>query len=187
MLGLLLGLLAPAQAEIYRYVDPNGRVHFTNVPIGPGWELYFPAPKRSRRIRGYYRPRIYSSSHWDRLFEEVARQEGLSPALLKAIARVESAFDPQAVSPKGALGLMQLMPETARIVGVRDPFDPQENVKGAARFLKYLLQEFGSLEEALAAYHAGPEVVKRYGGLPPYPETRRYVRSVLKYFRAYQP
>ncbi len=177
LFAVLIGFLfltAPARADIYRYVDPSGKVYFTNVPLGSGWQLYLRTPERSKR------------SPLEPLFEEVARAEGLDPALLKAVARVESGFNPRAVSRKGALGLMQLMPETARMVRVRDPFDPRENLYGAARFLKRLLREFGDLRLALAAYHAGPEVVRRYRGLPPYPETRRYVKLVLKYYRLYR-
>ncbi len=173
---ILFALAFPVRADIYRYVDENGRVYFTNVPLGPGWKIYLRTPKRKKLHR----------RGWDSLFEEVARAEGLDPALLKAVARVESGFNPRAVSPKGALGMMQLMPETARMVGVRDPFDPRENLYGAARFLKRLLMEFGDLSLALAAYHAGPEVVRRFRGLPPYPETRRYVKLVLRYYRLYR-
>ncbi|QJA06507.1 lytic transglycosylase domain-containing protein [Thermosulfurimonas marina] len=181
-LGLILILgglglwAAPARADIYRYVDPQGRVYFTNVPLGPGWKLYLRTP----------RPRPRRATPWEALFEEVARAEGLDAALLKAVARVESGFNPRAVSPKGALGLMQLMPETAKTLGVSQPFNPRENLRAAARFLKRLLLEFGDLRLALAAYHAGPEAVRRYQGLPPFPETRRYVTRVLQYYRLYR-
>ena len=164
----------PVQADIYRYVDVSGRVYFTNVPLGSGWELYLRTPKRKISPEG------------KDLFEEVARRHGLDPALLKAVARVESDFNPGAVSPKGALGLMQLMPETARMLGVKDPFNPRENLEGAAIFLKGLLMEFGDLRKALAAYNAGPEAVRRYGGVPPYPETVGYVNRVLEYLERYR-
>ena len=164
------------QADIYRYVDVYGRVYFTNVPLDSRWELYLRTPKRESPFRFKGKD----------LFEEIARKYGLDPALLKAVARVESDFNPRAVSPKGALGLMQLMPETARIVGVKDPFDPRENLEGAARFLKGLLMEFGDLRKALAAYNAGPEAVRRYGGVPPYPETLSYVNRVLEYLDRYR-
>lgn len=169
-------LTLSAQADIYRYVDESGRLYFTNVPLGSGWKLYLRTPK----------PRKQPNSKWEALFEEVARRQGLDPALLKAVARVESNFNPRAVSHKGALGLMQLMPKTAEMVGVKNPFDPRENLEGAARFLKRLLLEFGDLRKALAAYHAGPEAVRRYGDIPPYPETRRYVNQVLEYFKLYR-
>ncbi|RUM89420.1 MAG: hypothetical protein DSZ24_01280 [Thermodesulfatator sp.] len=173
--GCGLGSVLPVKAAIYRYIDPWGRVYFTNVPVGPGWELYLPAPVPHR-----------APSFIMDLIQEVAWSEGLDPALLKAIARVESDFNPRAISSKGALGLMQLMPETARIFGVRHPFDPRENLRGAARFLRRLLEEFGDLRLALAAYHAGPQVVRRWQGLPPFPETRHYVDLVLKYYQLYK-
>ena len=114
-----------------------------------------------------------------RLFEAAGAEHGVSPGLLAAVAKQESGFDPTAVSPAGARGLMQLMPGTADGLGVRDPFDPAQAVDGAARLLRTLMDRFGSTELALAAYNAGPGAVLRYGGIPPYPETQAYVRSVL--------
>lgn len=113
------------------------------------------------------------------LFQRAGATHGLDPALLAAVARQESGFDPRAVSPAGAQGLMQLMPGTARGLGVADPFDPVQAVDGAARLLDDLLTRFGSVELALAAYNAGPGAVLRYDGVPPYPETRAYVQSVM--------
>jgi soluble lytic murein transglycosylase-like protein len=114
-----------------------------------------------------------------RLFETAGAAHGVSPRLLAAVAKQESGFDPTAVSPAGAQGLMQLMPGTADGLGVRDPFDPAQAVDGAARLLRTLIDRFGGTELALAAYNAGPGAVLRYGGIPPYPETQAYVRSVL--------
>jgi hypothetical protein len=115
------------------------------------------------------------------LFEFVGTMFGLDPSLLEAIAAVESAGRTDAVSPKGATGLMQLMPDTARRFGVKDPFNPVQNLLGAARFLAYLHEDAGieDLPQLLAAYNAGEGAIERYGGLPPYPETREYVRRVL--------
>lgn len=121
--------------------------------------------------------------HLDPLFEEASREAGLDPRLLKAVAAAESGFDPRAVSPKGALGLMQLMPGTARELGVSDPFDPEQSVRGGARYLRRLLDRFGGrLDLALAAYNAGPSAVERHGGVPPYRETREYVQRVIRIF-----
>ncbi|WP_227657612.1 lytic transglycosylase domain-containing protein [Candidatus Magnetaquicoccus inordinatus] len=122
------------------------------------------------------------------LVRDAARQHGLQSALLHSIIRAESNFDPYAVSAKGAVGLMQLMPETARQYGVHDSTDPETNIHGGARFLADLLRQFNNnLELSLAAYNAGPNTVIRYGGtIPPYPETRQYVTRVLRYFREYQ-
>ena len=113
------------------------------------------------------------------LFQRAGATHGVDPALLAAVARQESGFDPRAVSPAGAQGLMQLMPGTARGLGVTDPFDPVQAVDGAARLLDDLMTRFGSVELALAAYNAGPGAVLRYDGIPPYPETRAYVQSVM--------
>lgn len=116
----------------------------------------------------------------DQWIEEAAGLYSLDPDLIRAIIEVESGGDPNAVSPKGAQGLMQLMPETSLLLGVENPFDPRENILGGARYLRDMLNEFGSLKLALAAYNAGPSAVRAYGEIPPYPETESYVRLVTK-------
>lgn len=117
----------------------------------------------------------------ERLLTQAARRHGVEERLVRAVLRRESGGNPRAVSPKGALGLMQLMPETARLLGVADPFDPAANLDGGVRYLKYCLRRFGGDPVlALAAYNAGPEAVERHGGVPPYPETREYVTAVLR-------
>lgn len=113
------------------------------------------------------------------LFATAGATHGVSPALLAAVARQESGFDPTAVSPAGAQGLMQLMPATAQGLGVSNSFDPGQAVDGAARLLRDLHDRFGSTELALAAYNAGPGAVMRHGGIPPYQETQNYVRSIM--------
>jgi cell wall-associated NlpC family hydrolase len=118
------------------------------------------------------------------LFAAASSRYGVPAALLSAVAQHESGFDPRAVSPAGARGLMQLMPGTAKSLGVSDPFDPAQSVDGAARMLRDLTRRFGSTELALAAYNAGPGAVLKYDGIPPYPETQRYVRSVLSTMKA---
>lgn len=113
------------------------------------------------------------------LVEQAARRYGLDPALVDAVVRAESGYDPQATSPAGAVGLMQLMPATARALGVADPYDPAQNVEGGVRYLRGLLDRFGDVALALAAYNAGPGAVVQFGGMPPYRETRAYVERVL--------
>ncbi|MCS7235347.1 MAG: lytic transglycosylase domain-containing protein [Armatimonadota bacterium] len=124
-------------------------------------------------------PREQPPEDFRSLVERVARRYGLDPALVDAVVRAESGYDPHATSPAGAMGLMQLMPATARALGVVDPYDPVQNVEGGVRYLRGLLDRFGDVTLALAAYNAGPGAVARYGGVPPYRETRAYVDRVL--------
>lgn len=174
-----------AAGGLYRYVDAQGVVHYSDAPRDP---RYVPVQitetgsvQRARpRRRGLRVTRAY-----DPLIERAARRHGVPPALVKAVVATESNFDPRAVSPKGAQGLMQLMPRTAAAVGVSDPFGPEENVSGGARYLRWLLDRYGDWTRALAAYNAGPRAVDRYRGIPPYRETRAYVRRVLEYYRLY--
>ena len=118
------------------------------------------------------------------LFESAAAKYGVSPDLLSAVAKQESGYNPNATSPAGAQGLMQLMPGTAAGLGVTNSFDPAQAVDGAAKLLRSLLDRFGNTELALAGYNAGPGAVLRYGGVPPYPETTNYVRSVMSTLEA---
>lgn len=118
---------------------------------------------------------------------EVAKQQGMDPALIKAIIEVESDFDPRSVSPVGAVGLMQLMPETAYLLKVQNVFDPKENIRGGVVFVRYLLRSFrGDLRLSLAAYNAGPKVVRQYRGIPPYEETQTFVKRVLSRYEHYR-
>lgn len=126
------------------------------------------------------------SAPYDRLIRNTADSFDVDPALVKAVVATESNFEPRAVSKVGAQGLMQLMPETARAMGVRRPFAPSENIRGGVRYLRSLLDRFEQLDLALAAYNAGPEAVVRHGGIPPYPETKAYVAKVLSHYRRYQ-
>ena len=117
--------------------------------------------------------------------EEIADAQEVDPALVKAVVAAESNFQTNAISRAGALGLMQLMPETAAELGVEAPFEPSQNVRGGVQYLKSLLERYDALEHALAAYNAGPTTVDRYEGVPPYPETRAYVARVLRFYTKY--
>ena len=128
-----------------------------------------------------------SSSNYDQHIRNICDRHGMDYRLVKALIKTESQFDHMAISPKGAMGLMQLMPGTAKDMGVRNPFNPKENIEGGVRYLKYLLKRFNNdVSLALAAYNAGPEAVKRYRGVPPYRETREYLRRVMECYSDYK-
>lgn len=173
---LVLGLLAgEAKAGgIYHYVDGAGNSHFSNVPND---RRYIPVAEKKRRA-----PRVKS---YDLMIVEAARAHGVPPALVKAVIASESSFNPRAVSAKGAQGLMQLMPATARSLGVEQPLHVEQNLDGGVRYLRSLIDRYGDWSRAIAAYNAGPRAVDRYGGIPPYAETREYVDRVLTYYRRY--
>ncbi len=177
----LLASLASAsavQAQVYTRRNANGVVEATNVPDSPGFLLTYPGKGTLIHSRGFQRNRAYWSMY-DHHVEEAARLHQVSPDLVKAIIAVESEFDQWAVSSKGARGLMQLMPDTARRLGVADSFDARQNIFGGTQYLRMLLDQFGGdVDLALAAYNAGPNAVLRYGGIPPYRETRGYVQKV---------
>lgn len=118
-------------------------------------------------------------ARWEPIVAPIAAKYGIETEWVLRIIEAESGGNPNAVSPKGASGLMQLMPATARALGVQDPFDPVQNIEGGVRYLRHLLDRFGDLRLALAAYNAGPGNVERYGGIPPFPETLRYLRRIL--------
>ncbi len=173
----------PGQAEIYRYVDAQGHVHFSDRKLGPGYQRLH--TEHHFAMFGHRRPATRSRFH--SLILDTAEQYRLDPALVHAVITAESAYDPQAVSTAGAVGLMQLMPATAQRYGVQDRWDPTDNVRAGVRYLHDLLQRFQTLPLALAAYNAGENAVIKYDHqIPPYPETQEYVRRVLKFYRAYQ-
>ncbi|MBW2056290.1 MAG: transglycosylase SLT domain-containing protein [Deltaproteobacteria bacterium] len=174
-----LSQVRQARAGIYKYVDQEGVVHFSNVPTSPRYVLYL---KEDGDIEFHYSDK----DRFDYLIEEASRQYGVDFALIKAIIRAESDFDPQAVSRTGAMGLMQLMPTTAENLSVIDAFDPRENIDAGVRYFRRLLRTFGNdLELSLAAYNAGKNAVLQFNSVPPYEETRRFVKKVLHFYRIY--
>jgi len=174
-----LGLAGP----IYVIQQPDGSKRFTNKPPPPGVSAKVFTAKRGgfSVVRGIPGRRArHTVSKYESIIESAANQHGVSSPLVKAVMHVESAFNAAAISRKGAMGLMQLMPDTARLMGVKRPFDPTENINGGVRYLASLLARYGADKvRALAAYNAGPGAVDRYGGVPPYAETKAYVRDVL--------
>lgn len=192
-----LGATAPAHSDIYLYRDPSGVLHFTNAPAQSATRLALntrpvpPAPRMfaapQRWTRGFAAPIPPASpTAYDDLIREIADRYDLEYALVKAVIKAESAFNRMAVSPKGALGLMQLMPRTAAQHQVRNAFLPRDNIEGGCRHLRMLLERYGgNVTLAVAAYNAGSQRVEEARGIPPITETREYVARVLRYRLAY--
>ncbi len=172
-----------AHADIYSFVDDSGVTHFSNVPVDGRYRLLLASPpEESPEPPGKW---LAKSATYDPMIERAARSAALRPELVRAVIVVESAFNPRAVSKRGALGLMQLTPSTARRYGVSNAFDPEQNITAGAHYLRDLLARFGNnLELTLAAYNAGEEAVERYGrSIPPFSETRQYVPTVMRVYQ----
>jgi soluble lytic murein transglycosylase-like protein len=166
-----------ASADIYRYRDDKGVWHFTNVKSDKRYTLF---------LRTYSKKPNQYIKKYEGIMKQAAGRFRVEFPLIKAVIKAESDFDHKAVSHKGAQGLMQLMPDTAQEMRVGDPFNPEENIFGGTRYLGLLLERFQNNKRlALAAYNAGPEVVEAYEGMPPYPETRTFVKRVLYYYDQY--
>ena len=184
---LSIGCVAsgPSSAvEIYKYVDSNGRVHLTDRPPHNGYQLIQKAGKKLRMPRINLRDKDANRKRFASKIAEVASRYQVPEALIHAVISIESAYDPNAVSRAGAVGLMQLMPETAKRYGVADRRDPTANLTGGTRYLKDLLLRFDSnLELVLAGYNAGENAVEKFGNqIPPFDETRNYVTKVMKLY-----
>ena len=190
-----------AHADIYKYTDENGVVHFTNVNVVKG-KKYQRVQSESGRIPSSAKPasppvsrpaesavsstNISSTNIPSAYLERInsaCDRHGVDPALVHALVKVESDYNPLALSRKGAMGLMQLMPQTALDMNVRDTFDPNENIDGGVKYLRYLLDRYeGNLSLALAAYNSGETAVKRWGTVPPFKETQEYVQKIMKLY-----
>lgn len=165
-------------ADIYRYRDEKGVWHFTNIRNDVRYKLY---------IRSYPKKGSDYIKDYEGIIDQASKRFKVDPLLIKAVIKAESDFNHRAVSNKGAQGLMQLMPDTAEAMRVEDPFNPEENIFGGARYLSLMLERFKNDKRlALAAYNAGPEKVANHGGVPPYPETRSFIDKVLEYHRQYR-
>ncbi len=188
--SLLLVLVAhPVEADIYRRVDRFGVIHFTNVPTDSRYKLVIREFARLPRWSGTSRRGGYGgrdSRRYDPIIADVSQRFQVERALVKAVIKAESGFQPNAISPKGARGLMQLMPATAIRHGVRNLHEPQQNIEGGVQHLRMLLDRYnGNVVLALAAYNAGEAWVDQYGTVPPIQETQEYVRRVLRFRQDY--
>jgi soluble lytic murein transglycosylase-like protein len=188
---LILAVLATprlAQADIYSFTDANGVSHFSNVPADSRYQLLIATPAETlngAQLKEHSTDWLARSAQYDGVIKGAAKAATIQAQLVRAVIVVESGFNPRAVSKKGAIGLMQLQPATAKRYGVKNIYDPTENVRAGAHYLSDLLTRFDSnIELALAAYNAGEDAVERYGRhVPPYRETLAYVPSVLKVYR----
>ncbi|MEJ2618914.1 MAG: lytic transglycosylase domain-containing protein [Candidatus Thiodiazotropha sp.] len=183
--GLVFVMPFTVEAEIFKYRDSSGGIHFTDKPMKGNYRLLWRSGKSSQRKRRYSLEKLRKNkAKVSPYIDDIAKQLHLHPGLLHAVVRVESAYDPRAVSKKGAQGLMQLMPSTAKRYGVKNSYDPQQNLRGGATYLKDLLRMFEyDIKLALAAYNAGENAVIKYGNqIPPYQETQNYVKKVLNEF-----
>lgn len=182
LIAALLLLAGNAGAEIYKYIDPDGVVTFSDVPVSGSVML-----DRGLEPLGGKKPepasKPTSKDAYETIVSNTAGKYKIDPELMHAVITAESNYNPDAVSHRGALGLMQLMPDTARILGVKNPFNPAQNIEGGAKYLRLLMDKFnGNLKLVLAAYNAGPNTVENYGGVPPYKETKDYVAKVMKLY-----
>ena len=194
-LVLLLGcgLTRPGWADIYAYTAEDGSVSLSNVPTDERYSVLIAAPQPAvaaapAAAMPKARSGLARKAGYDQVVDEVSRTYGLESALLHALISVESRYNPKAVSRKGAAGLMQLMPQTAKRYGVADAFDPVQNLNGGARYLRDLLRLFNNNTSlALAAYNAGEQAVMKHGNrIPPYRETLNYVPQVLDFYQRYR-
>jgi len=192
--GLLLSMgslvYTPGTAtEIYRWVDSNGTIHLTDRPTHSGYQLIQLSHKRARMSRINFRDREANRKRFSGKIAEVAQRYDIPEALLHALITIESVYDPNAISRAGAVGLMQLMPATARRYGVYNRHNPTANLNAGTRYLKDLLIHFDNdVELALAGYNAGEKAVEKYNNqIPPYKETQEYVRKVLTVYAQESP
>jgi soluble lytic murein transglycosylase-like protein len=178
----------PVFADIYKYEDEEGVLHFTDAPTDKRFKIFMRDLKKDQKLRTSFRLAgcARNPEEFEPIINSCALEYGVNKSLVKAVIHAESGYNPSAVSPKGAQGLMQLMPKTAQGLKVVNSFDPADNIRGGVRYLRFLLDTFkGDETLALAAYNSGLSRVAKFGGIPPYEETRNYVAKVLNYKKNY--
>ncbi len=190
--ALLFALPLYAAADIYQYTDDNGVINFSNVGVGKSGKskrIKTESPRNAPAAssRSALPATVVTSANMPSAYVDIINtacdRHGVDPALVHAVVKVESDFNPYAMSRKGAMGLMQLMPQTAMDMNVRNTFNPNENVDGGVKYLRYLIDRYeGNLQLALAAYNSGETAVKKWGTVPPYPETQHYVQRILNIY-----
>lgn len=182
--GLILFLFTLSYADVYKYISEDGIVCYTDLPFGKKADIVIrekveSTPSQPQAGRTFSK----NTTNYHSIVHEKASKYNLDPLLVKAVIKTESNWNERAVSRKGAMGLMQLMPSTASEMNVRNPFNPEENIEGGVRYLRHLLERFnGDLTLALAAYNAGPKWVEKFGFIPPITETKQYVNKVLSLY-----
>ena len=180
MIVLQFIYLNNAEANIYMRRGKNGTVYFSNVPVSNGYKVFM-------RTASKYKNKPYKILKYRKLIQKAAKRYGVNSRLISAVVRAESGYKKSAVSDKGAEGLMQLMPATQRMLNVSNPFNPAQNIFAGTKYLKSLLVKYnGNMSLALAAYNAGKNAVKQYGGIPPYSQTQNYVKEVVDYYNRYK-
>jgi soluble lytic murein transglycosylase-like protein len=179
---ILIALVSSVHADIYMYIDDNGVMHFTNAPTSNQYDYKVYIKERIAVSSNFH-----STDKYDGFISDASREFDVDSRLLKAMIKAESDFDPQAISRKGAMGLMQIMPENFKMLNLENPFDPWQNIRAGAQYFKKLYKRFnGKLALSLAAYNAGPTAVDRYKNIPPFQETKEYVSRVLRYYRTFK-
>ncbi|WP_049757549.1 lytic transglycosylase domain-containing protein [Magnetococcus marinus] len=192
LLGLLCAVPPPAAADIYAFIDADGVIHLSNRANDPRYRRLMRINSQGRRLALPQYASVPSrggdAKRYEQTIHNIAKRFDLDAGLVKAVIQAESGFDPNVVSHKGAVGLMQLMPQTARIYGVSDRTDPHENILAGSQHLRYLLDKYkNNIKLTLAAYNAGEGAVERYGNrIPPFRETQNYVRKVLAFYREFR-
>lgn len=184
--GLIFVAFSFSYADVYQYVAEDGVVCYTDLPFGKKAEIVIREKVKSTpSLQQSDRTEYQDTTYYHSIVREKATKYNVDPLLVKAVIKTESNWNERAVSRKGAMGLMQLMPSTANDMNVRNPFNPEENIEGGVKYLSYLLERFnGDLTLALSAYNAGPKWVEKFGVIPPITETKQYVNKVLSLYNS---